>query len=158
MALGTGLVLVGLPSLAQCAHILIPVEVGYKVSIVAFDNGSPVAPANSNTSATDIFANADNSKCPDSCLRYVPYLRAGRRSLALSYLPSMLTEAGLLGLPSITRDECSYLRTLLARSMWLLKTKQQWLRLAPQPALLQPRPRPPLRRKDSPFPTYAFSS
>jgi len=45
--------------------------VGYKVSLIAFENGSPVAPADSNTSTTDIFANVDNSKCPDNCFRPV---------------------------------------------------------------------------------------
>ncbi|KAL6717972.1 hypothetical protein ACLMJK_004057 [Lecanora helva] len=44
---------------------------GYKVSTVQFANGEPVAPANSNTSYTDIFANADNSACPDKCFRPV---------------------------------------------------------------------------------------
>ena len=45
--------------------------VGYKVSLIQWENGSPVAPASSNTSTTDIFANADNSKCPDNCFRPV---------------------------------------------------------------------------------------
>ena len=44
---------------------------GYKVSTIQFDNGSPVAMPNSNTSYVDIFANADNSKCPDNCFRPV---------------------------------------------------------------------------------------
>ena len=44
---------------------------GYKVSLISFANGEPVAPASSNTSYTDIFANADNSACPDSCFRPV---------------------------------------------------------------------------------------
>ena len=44
---------------------------GYKVSTIQFANGEPVAPANSNTSYTDIFANADNSACPDNCFRPV---------------------------------------------------------------------------------------
>ncbi|OCK80256.1 soluble quino protein glucose dehydrogenase [Lepidopterella palustris CBS 459.81] len=45
--------------------------IGYKLSAVEFANGSPIAPANSNTSAIDIVANLDNSKCPDSCFRPV---------------------------------------------------------------------------------------
>ena len=45
--------------------------VGYKVSSIAFSNGSPVAQSNSMTSTTDIFANADNSQCPDNCFRPV---------------------------------------------------------------------------------------
>ena len=44
---------------------------GYKVSTIKFANGEPVAPPNSNTSYTDIFANADNSVCPDKCFRPV---------------------------------------------------------------------------------------
>jgi len=44
---------------------------GYKVSSIAFENGSPVANADSNTSTIDIFANADNSKCPKGCFRPV---------------------------------------------------------------------------------------
>lgn len=38
---------------------------------IAFDNGSPVEKADSTTATTDIFANADNSKCPDDCFRPV---------------------------------------------------------------------------------------
>ena len=44
---------------------------GYKVSVIQFANGEPVAPANSNTSYDDVFANADNSKCPNNCFRPV---------------------------------------------------------------------------------------
>ena len=44
---------------------------GYKVSLISFANGQPVAPADSNTSYTDIFANADNAACPNSCFRPV---------------------------------------------------------------------------------------
>lgn len=42
---------------------------GYKVSKIAFKDGQPVAAPDSNTSYTDIFANVDNSKCPDNCFR-----------------------------------------------------------------------------------------
>jgi hypothetical protein len=45
--------------------------IGYKLSVVEFENGSPVAPSNSSTALIDIMANADNSKCPDSCFRPV---------------------------------------------------------------------------------------
>ena len=45
--------------------------VGYKVSSIAFSNGSPVAQSNSLTSITDIFTNADNTQCPNSCFRPV---------------------------------------------------------------------------------------
>ena len=43
--------------------------VGYKVSVVPFENGEPVAAPDNNTAATDIFTNADNSKCPTNCFR-----------------------------------------------------------------------------------------
>ena len=45
--------------------------VGYKVSLISFANGGPVAPANSNTSYVDIFANANNTVCPENCFRPV---------------------------------------------------------------------------------------
>ena len=45
--------------------------VGYKVSLIDFVNGEPVAPSTSNTSYTDIFTNVDNSKCPGACFRPV---------------------------------------------------------------------------------------
>lgn len=44
---------------------------GYKVSLISFANGEPVAPANSNTSYIDIFANANNTVCPGNCFRPV---------------------------------------------------------------------------------------
>ncbi|KAK3176342.1 hypothetical protein OEA41_007665 [Lepraria neglecta] len=44
---------------------------GYKVSTIQFADGEPVAPANSNTSYTDIFANANNGVCPNNCFRPV---------------------------------------------------------------------------------------
>lgn len=44
--------------------------VGYKVSVVAFkQNGEPVDVLQSQTAARDVFANQDNSKCPDDCFR-----------------------------------------------------------------------------------------
>jgi len=46
--------------------------IGYKLSLVQFDGkGSPVAPANSTTAATDIVSNPDLSACPSSCFRPV---------------------------------------------------------------------------------------
>ena len=43
--------------------------VGYKVSVIPFENGEPVAATNNNTATTDIFTNLDNSKCPSNCFR-----------------------------------------------------------------------------------------
>lgn len=45
--------------------------VGYKVSMLPFQNGEPVAKPNNNTAITDIFGNADNSVCPKNCFRPV---------------------------------------------------------------------------------------
>jgi hypothetical protein len=45
--------------------------VGYKVSLITFANGEPVAPANSMTANADIFANSNNSVCPNNCFRPV---------------------------------------------------------------------------------------
>jgi hypothetical protein len=45
--------------------------VGYKVSTIDFADGSPVAPSDSMTALTDIFYNADNTKCPNTCFRPV---------------------------------------------------------------------------------------
>ena len=38
---------------------------------MGFANGSPVAASNSMSATTDIFANANNSNCPDDCFRPV---------------------------------------------------------------------------------------
>ena len=46
--------------------------VGYKLSVVPFANGQPVAASDNKTAAIDVLTNADNSKCPDSCFRYEP--------------------------------------------------------------------------------------
>ena len=43
--------------------------VGYKVSMVPFENGEPVAASDNNTAASDIFTNVDNSMCPTNCFR-----------------------------------------------------------------------------------------
>ncbi|KAL9106372.1 MAG: hypothetical protein Q9227_008573 [Pyrenula ochraceoflavens] len=45
--------------------------VGYKVSMIQFANGEPVAAPTSNSAAMDVFANQDNSGCPDHCFRPV---------------------------------------------------------------------------------------
>ena len=45
--------------------------VGYKLSVIPFANGEPVAAPNNNTATTDILANADNSVCPKYCFRPV---------------------------------------------------------------------------------------
>jgi hypothetical protein len=42
---------------------------GYKLSMVPFENGEPVAASDNTTAAMDIFANADNRACPDNCFR-----------------------------------------------------------------------------------------
>lgn len=42
---------------------------GYKVSMVPFENGEPVAASDSTTAALDIFSNVDNGRCPDDCFR-----------------------------------------------------------------------------------------
>ena len=41
------------------------------MSLIPFQDGEPVAASDSNTATTDIFANADISKCPDNCFRYI---------------------------------------------------------------------------------------
>ncbi len=45
--------------------------VGYKLSVIPFANGEPVAASDNKTAATDILTNADNSKCPSNCFRPV---------------------------------------------------------------------------------------
>lgn len=45
--------------------------IGYKLSVIAFSNGSPTAPPNSTTAAVDILSNRDVSRCPDQCFRPV---------------------------------------------------------------------------------------
>jgi hypothetical protein len=63
--------------------------VGYKVSVIAFANGEPVAASTNQTAAVDVFANMDNSKCPGGCFRYVVKRERGRR-LLLSLRPLYL--------------------------------------------------------------------
>jgi glucose/arabinose dehydrogenase len=45
--------------------------IGYKLSVIGFENGQPTEPANSNTAAIDIVSNPDVSRCPDECFRPV---------------------------------------------------------------------------------------
>ncbi|KAL8839484.1 MAG: hypothetical protein Q9170_001707 [Blastenia crenularia] len=45
--------------------------VGYKLSVIPFANGEPVAAPDNKTAAVDILTNADNSKCPQGCFRPV---------------------------------------------------------------------------------------
>ncbi|KAK3081323.1 hypothetical protein LTS18_007966 [Coniosporium uncinatum] len=44
---------------------------GYRLSAVQFEDGMPVAPANSTTAENIIMANADNNDCPRGCFRPV---------------------------------------------------------------------------------------
>ncbi|KAL8841663.1 MAG: hypothetical protein Q9176_003058 [Flavoplaca citrina] len=45
--------------------------VGYKLSVIPFANGEPVAAPDNKTAASDVFVNVDNSKCPRGCFRPV---------------------------------------------------------------------------------------
>ena len=45
--------------------------VGYKLSVIAFANGEPVAASDNKTAVVDVFSNSDNSLCPDHCFRPV---------------------------------------------------------------------------------------
>lgn len=45
--------------------------IGYKLSVVEFANGEPVASSNSTTAAIDIVSNRDLTACPDGCFRPV---------------------------------------------------------------------------------------
>ena len=42
---------------------------GYKLAMVSFENGEPLAASDNTTAALDIFANVDNDACPDNCFR-----------------------------------------------------------------------------------------
>lgn len=44
---------------------------GYKLSVIPFSGGEPVAAPNNDTATIDILTNADNSVCPNQCLRPV---------------------------------------------------------------------------------------
>jgi glucose/arabinose dehydrogenase len=58
--------------------------VGYKVSVIEFANGEPVAPATSKTALTDIFTNVDLSVCPNNCFRPVGMAFDGQGRLFVS--------------------------------------------------------------------------
>jgi hypothetical protein len=60
------------------------VPVGYKLSVVPFEKGNPVASPDNKTAAVDILANADNSACPENCFRPVgiAFDRQGRLFLS----------------------------------------------------------------------------
>lgn len=49
--------------------------IGYKLSVISFENGEPVAASDNNTATVDILANPDNSVCkedsPGNCIRPV---------------------------------------------------------------------------------------
>ena len=58
-----------LPELKKTRDRTMPV--GYKLSVIPFANGEPVAAPDNKSSTTDVFSNADNSVCPQSCFRPV---------------------------------------------------------------------------------------
>ncbi|KAL9614853.1 MAG: hypothetical protein Q9167_000686 [Letrouitia subvulpina] len=58
--------------------------VGYKLSVIPFANGEPVAAPDNVTSITDIFQNVDNSKCPQNCFRPVGIAFDNRGRLFMS--------------------------------------------------------------------------
>lgn len=47
------------------------IPAGYKLSVIPFSGGEPVAAPNNNTATTDILTNTDNSVCPKQCFRPV---------------------------------------------------------------------------------------
>ena len=60
------------------------IPAGYKLSIVPFENGKPVADSESKTAAIDVLANADNSACPENCFRPVGIAFDGQGRLFMS--------------------------------------------------------------------------
>lgn len=58
--------------------------VGYKLSVVRFADGQPVAPSSSTNATADVLSNADLSKCPDGCFRPVGLAWDGQGRLFLS--------------------------------------------------------------------------
>jgi glucose/arabinose dehydrogenase len=58
--------------------------IGYKLSTIAFANGSPVAPSDSTTALTDIFTNQNDFNCPDLCFRPVGLARDGQGRIFMS--------------------------------------------------------------------------
>ena len=61
-----------------------PDPAGYKLSVIAFENGEPVAAPDNNTSYMDIVTNTDNSKCPDNCFRPVGMAIDGQGRIFMS--------------------------------------------------------------------------
>ena len=57
---------------------------GYKLSVIPFENGEPVAQPDNSSSYMDVFANADNSVCPDNCFRPVGMAIDGQGRLFMS--------------------------------------------------------------------------
>ena len=57
---------------------------GYKLSMIPFANGEPVAKPDNNTSYIDIFANSDDGDCPDNCFRPVGIAIDGQGRLFMS--------------------------------------------------------------------------
>lgn len=49
--------------------------VGYKLSVIQFENGEPVAAPDNNTAAVDVLANPDNSACQQGCCSKASCLR-----------------------------------------------------------------------------------
>ncbi|KAI4171038.1 MAG: hypothetical protein LQ343_004575 [Gyalolechia ehrenbergii] len=58
--------------------------VGYKLSVIPFANGEPVAAPDNKTAVVDILTNADNSKCPKNCFRPVGIAFDQQRRLFMS--------------------------------------------------------------------------
>ena len=58
--------------------------VGYKLSVIPFADGEPIAAANNNTATTDVFANANDSVCPGNCFRPVGIAFDGQGRLFVS--------------------------------------------------------------------------
>jgi hypothetical protein len=42
---------------------------GYKISMVPFENGQPLATPDNTTASMDVFGNLDNKVCPEQCFR-----------------------------------------------------------------------------------------
>ncbi|KAK1981953.1 hypothetical protein LZ30DRAFT_749672 [Colletotrichum cereale] len=61
--------------------------VGYKLSSTHFANGLPIEPADSRTSLTDIFSNADIDDCPDRCFRPVGLAWDNQQRLLMTLMP-----------------------------------------------------------------------
>ncbi|KAL9131244.1 MAG: hypothetical protein Q9217_000786 [Psora testacea] len=57
---------------------------GYKLSMIPFANGEPVAKSDNNTSYMDILTNADNDDCPRNCFRPVGLAIDGQGRLFMS--------------------------------------------------------------------------